>query len=117
MPDSSAVLADAPAAIEGAVVFTDIVGFTEFTAVQGDGAANALLSAQETIVDQELPSGARVVKELGDGLMLWFPEAQTALSTCLSCSSASSAIRERPCNHSGYGWGCTGAGRPCAAMI
>lgn len=84
MPDSSAVLADAPAAIEGAVVFTDIVGFTEFTAVQGDGAANALLSAQETIVDQELPSGARVVKELGDGLMLWFPEGQTALSTCLT---------------------------------
>ncbi len=84
MIEPTAVLEPIPAAVEGAVVFTDIVGFTEFTAVQGDAAANALLSVQETIVDQELPNGARVVKELGDGLMLWFPEAQTALTTCLS---------------------------------
>jgi len=32
---------------EGAVVFTDIVGFTEFTAEHGDGEALALLIARK----------------------------------------------------------------------
>ena len=74
----------APGAVRGAVVFTDIVGFTEFTAVEGDAAANDLLTVQETIVTEALPSGSRIVKELGDGLMLWFPDAAGALETCMS---------------------------------
>jgi adenylate cyclase len=31
-----------------------------------------------------LPSCARVVKELGDGLMLWIPDASAAVETCLA---------------------------------
>ena len=58
---------------EGAVAFTDIVGFTEFCAVRGDDEALALLSLQERLVRNALPPGARIVKELGDGLLLWFP--------------------------------------------
>ncbi len=65
-------------------MFTDIVSFTEFTAIEGDAAANELLTAQEAIVNELLPVEARLVKELGDGLMLWFPIAQTALDTCLA---------------------------------
>jgi adenylate cyclase len=68
---------------EGAVTFTDIVGFTEFTADRGDAGALAVLDAQEAIVHSSLPAGARVVKELGDGLMLWFPDAVEGLATCL----------------------------------
>ncbi len=79
--DSAAVNAP-PSTITGAVAFTDIVSFTEFTAIEGDAAANDLLTAQERIVDEVLPSGSRLVKELGDGLMLWFPDAQTGLETC-----------------------------------
>ena len=84
-PDVSdtAVATVPPNSIEGAVVFTDIVSFTEFNAVEGDEAANDLLSAQEMIVNQYLPAGSWLVKELGDGLMLWFPDADAALSTCL----------------------------------
>lgn len=67
----------------GAIAFTDIVGFTEFTAEHGDAGAMALLDLQDRIVRDALPSGARVVKELGDGLMLWFPDAAVALTTCL----------------------------------
>ncbi|MDE2966659.1 MAG: adenylate/guanylate cyclase domain-containing protein [Chloroflexota bacterium] len=78
-----AVAAAPPNSIEGAVVFTDIVSFTEFNAVEGDAAANELLSAQELIVNQFLPAGSWLVKELGDGLMLWFPDADAALATCL----------------------------------
>lgn len=80
---ATAVSAFPPNSIEGAVVFTDIVSFTEFNAVEGDEAANQLLSAQEMIVNQFLPSGSWLVKELGDGLMLWFPDADAALATCL----------------------------------
>lgn len=80
---SAAVSAAPPNSIDGAVVFTDIVSFTEFNAVEGDEAANELLSAQEMIVNQYLPAGSWLVKELGDGLMLWFPNADVALATCL----------------------------------
>jgi len=68
---------------EGTVVFTDIVGFTEYTALRGDDEALALLSTQERLVSEALPSRARIVKELGDGLLLWFEDACDALSTTL----------------------------------
>jgi adenylate cyclase len=71
---------------QGAVVFTDIVGFTEFTAEHGDEQALALLEHQERVVRATLPGDARVVKELGDGLLLWFPDAVGALHACLTLS-------------------------------
>jgi adenylate cyclase len=69
--------------LTGAVAFTDICGFTEFTAVRGDRDALLLLATQERLVRGCLPDGARVVKELGDGLLLWFPDAISALATTL----------------------------------
>ena len=66
-----------------AIAFTDIVGFTEFTAAHGDEAALQVLDLQGRIVREVLPHESRVVKELGDGLMLWFPDGRTAIDTCL----------------------------------
>ena len=68
---------------EGTVVFTDIVGFTEYTALRGDDEALALLALQERLVREALPPRARIVKELGDGLLLWFEDACEALTTTL----------------------------------
>ncbi|MCH7718680.1 MAG: adenylate/guanylate cyclase domain-containing protein [Chloroflexi bacterium] len=68
---------------QGTVVFTDIVGFTEYTALRGDQEALALLSLQDSLVREALPPEARIVKELGDGLLLWFTDACAALSTSL----------------------------------
>ena len=79
--------ARAPAAIrtvEGAIVFTDIAGFTEFTAHRGDAEALALLSTQERIVRDEIDAGGRIVKELGDGLMLWFASPRDAIAAALA---------------------------------
>jgi adenylate cyclase len=45
------------------------------------------LSLQERLIEKALPPGARVVKELGDGLMLWFDEAAGAVETCLDLQS------------------------------
>ena len=70
--------------LTGAVAFTDICGFTEFTAVRGDDDAVRLLTAQEEVVRSRLPEGARIVKETGDGLLLWFPEPWAALHSVLA---------------------------------
>jgi adenylate cyclase len=67
----------------GAIVFTDIVGFTQFTAARGDNEALALLEIQDELVRDALPPGARIVKELGDGLLLWFDAAVPAVTACL----------------------------------
>jgi adenylate cyclase len=80
--------------ISGAVLFTDLVGFTEFTALQGDEASIELLSRQDDIVQAALPDGARIVKELGDGLLLWFPDADTALDTALDLQCGFEAATE-----------------------
>lgn len=76
-------MAPAVETVTGATVFTDIVGFTEYTALRGDEEALRLLALQEEIVRPELPPGARIVKELGDGLLLWFPGACEAVATAL----------------------------------
>jgi adenylate cyclase len=67
----------------GVIAFTDIVGFTQLTDEHGDDLALALLERQEKIVRGALPRGARVVKELGDGLLLWFDDPCAAIETSL----------------------------------
>jgi adenylate cyclase len=70
--------------VEGTIVFTDLVGFTEFTSARGDAEALELLAAQDRIVRAELPESARVVKEIGDGLFLWFPQPGGAVQCSLA---------------------------------
>jgi class 3 adenylate cyclase len=70
-------------AAEGTVVFTDLIGFTEFTATRGDEDALALLYRLGQLVDLVLPADARKVKDMGDGLLLWFTDACTAVETML----------------------------------
>ena len=73
----------AAAVTQGTVVFTDIVGFTEYNALRGDDEALALLTLQTRLVSEALPNNARIVKELGDGLLLWFADACEAVETSL----------------------------------
>jgi adenylate cyclase len=85
--------------VSGTVVFTDLVGFTEFTAVRGDAEAVELLARQEDLVQAALPPGARLVKELGDGLLMWFPDALSALLTSIELQArfeADADVTERP---------------------
>lgn len=70
--------------VEGTIVFTDIVGFTEFTATRGDAEALRLLATQDRLVQSALPEGARIVKELGDGLLMWFPDPAGALHSAFA---------------------------------
>ncbi len=63
----------------GAITFSDIAGFTRFTLEAGDVAALALLDEFESIVRTALPSGGRIVKMLGDGVLTFVPDACAAL--------------------------------------
>lgn len=67
--------------IEGAVVFGDIVGFTAFTASAGDAVALDVVDHLERVILAQLANGARFIKNLGDGVMLWFPDAVAAVET------------------------------------
>ena len=58
--------------VHGTLVFADLAGFTAFTAERGDAAAVELVDLFEAEVGEVLPSTSRVVKQLGDGLFLWF---------------------------------------------
>jgi adenylate cyclase len=86
-----AVAESAPGVLSGTIMFTDIVGFTEFNALRGDQEALALLALQERIARELLDGGdaaarseARIVKELGDGLMLWFADPCAAIQAGLA---------------------------------
>jgi adenylate cyclase len=78
----------------GAIVFTDIVGFTALTDMHGDDVALALLERQEQMVRVALPARARVVKELGDGLLLWFDDPCDAIDTCLRLQRDFDAVND-----------------------
>ena len=81
---SPAPTATAIRTVEGAIAFTDLSGFTEFTALRGDEAALSLLSTYERQLRQEVGRRGRIVKTLGDGFMLWFDSACDAVECSLS---------------------------------
>ena len=72
------------ATTEVTVVFTDLEGFTRFTSRAGDDAAIALLAEHHRAVGPIVRSrGGRVVKRLGDGLMLSFPSPEAGVLSAL----------------------------------
>ncbi len=67
-----------------AVAFTDLEGFTRFTERNGDDAASQLVADHHRTVGPIVRSrGGRVVKRIGDGLLLTFPEPEAAVLACL----------------------------------
>lgn len=67
-----------------AVVFTDLEGFTRYTSRFGDAAAIELLGEHHRVIGPIVRSrGGKVVKRLGDGLMLSFPSAEAAVMAAL----------------------------------
>jgi class 3 adenylate cyclase len=64
----------------GAILFTDLVGFTAYTDTHGDHAAVDVLDRQSSLVAAAIDGAGRVVKELGDGVMVWFDDPGAGLS-------------------------------------
>lgn len=69
---------------ELAIAFTDLEGFTAFTATEGDDAAGRMLLEHHRHAERlARRHGGRVVKHLGDGLLLVFASPAGAVLTCL----------------------------------
>ena len=85
------------------VVFTDLEGFTRFTSEKGDDEASKLLTRHHRTVGPVVRSrGGRVVKRLGDGLLITFPEPEAAVLSCLELVEAQPApLRLRAGGHVG----------------
>ena len=84
------------ATVTGAVVFTDLVGFTEFNGAAGDEAALSAIDVQSQLVCEALTgTDGRVVKEIGDGLMLWFAAPAAAVAGTLALLRGVDAARDQ----------------------
>ena len=77
-----------------AIVFTDLVGFTAYTDAHGDRAAVDVLDRQSDIVEGHLAGCGRIVKELGDGLMLWFEDGSAGLEVARKVLASVAAARD-----------------------
>jgi class 3 adenylate cyclase len=65
----------------GAVLFADLSGFRALTQEQGDEAAADAATRFAALVRCSLSSGSRVVKTLGDGVLVVTPDAESARRT------------------------------------
>ena len=85
------------------VVFTDLEGFTEWTAKEGDDAARRLLTEHHEAVRPIVAGrGGRLIKRLGDGLLLTFTQPEAAVLACLELVDAQpSPLRLRAGVHTG----------------
>jgi adenylate cyclase len=74
----------------GAILFTDLVGFTEYTDAAGDAAALDVLDQQTKMMTTALHGrpNARIIKELGDGLLVWFDTPCDGVETAIAILAA-----------------------------
>ena len=86
-----------------AVAFTDIEGFTAYTAQEGDEAASRLLADHYKATGPIVRSrGGHISKRLGDGLLLTFPSAEASVLACLEMvETEASPLRLRAGIHVG----------------
>jgi adenylate cyclase len=75
------------------VVFTDLVGFSSWALEAGDEAATELLRELDAIVTPIVDEHAgRIVKRLGDGLMVTFLDPADAVAAALAAQAAAAEI-------------------------
>lgn len=77
-----------------AIMFTDLVGFSDWALGAGDDAALELLRTVGRTVDPAIKQrDGRIVKRLGDGVMAVFDEAAPAVDAALEASRAVGEIQ------------------------
>ena len=85
------------------IVFTDLEGFTRYTSRYGDDAARHLLERHHRAVGPVIRSrGGRIVKKIGDGLLLCFDAPEAAVLASIEVGEADdSDLRLRAGIHHG----------------
>ncbi len=74
-------------------MFADLAGFTAITEAHGDTDASELAKQFETLVRERLPSGARLIKVMGDAAMV---VADDELACILFARDLLTAVEELP---------------------
>jgi adenylate cyclase len=76
-----------------AILFTDLVGFSDFVLEAGDEAALDLLREVGEAIERPVADhGGEVVKRLGDGMMVVFPEPEAALAAVVEAQERLAAV-------------------------
>ena len=75
-----------------AIVFTDIVGFTELTAVDQNKAADLLKIQRDIFKPLVNKYNGDWVKEMGDGLLLIFDTVMDAVECCIELQTSAQSI-------------------------
>jgi adenylate cyclase len=97
---------DATGQVPAAIAFVDLSGFTSLTSAMGDLAAAQIVDRFATIVrDTVGQSLGQVVKQIGDGFMLLFPDALSALRCGIALECRVSAEPQFPSVRLGIHWG------------
>jgi class 3 adenylate cyclase len=77
--DSRGLDAEAPGAVEIALLFCDLKDFTAYANAEGDAAAVEAIDAFAQTVDSERGANGKVVKALGDGQMICYSDTTDAV--------------------------------------
>lgn len=88
-----------------AIAFVDLAGFSAITDVFGDRAALAVLDAFEELVTASLKQEGRLVKWIGDEVMLAFPDPDAALRALARLLPACRADARLPLTRAGVHYG------------
>lgn len=92
--------------ITAAVAFIDLSSFTPLTAVMGDEKAAEVIDRFSQLVRDCIRDHAgRIVKQIGDGFMLLFPDAPSAVAASLAICDAVSQEPQFPAARAGIHFG------------
>lgn len=96
----------APGQIRRAVMFVDLASFTPLAEAMGDLRAAAVLDRFAQMVRKAVQRcHGRIVKQIGDGFMIVFPECFSAVSCGLEIEHSSSTEPQFPAVRIGLHWG------------
>jgi adenylate cyclase len=97
---------DATGQVPAAVGFVDLCGFTSLTSAMGDLAAAEVVDRFARMVREVVGrSSGQVVKQIGDGFMLLFPDVASAIRCGLALEQRVSAEPQFPSGRVGLHWG------------
>ena len=89
-----------------AIAFVDLSSFTPLTDVMGDEkAAEVIDRFSEILREQIREKVGRIVKQLGDGFMLLFPDAASAVDVVLAVCEQVAQEPQFPASRAGVHWG------------
>jgi len=82
--------------VERAVMFADLAGFTALTEAHGDGGAADVAGRFTELAEAALVGDGRIVKTIGDAVMVMAPDGQAGLATAMGLLRAVEAEPDFP---------------------